>query len=128
ADALGVAVPSHRLPEVIELGLVGKARHEHEAHLEGGRGLLEYRVKARLVAHGAHRNRAQARLVRRRDGGEERAETIAADADSLRVDLGARRVPVAAGLGRRLTRQRLEEHTEARRLLTTRPELAESTE
>ena len=56
-DLVGVALPGHALPHLVELGLVGDARHVHEALLEGRRRLLEDRVAAGLVAHRDHRGR-----------------------------------------------------------------------
>src|SRR2546429_4303927 len=51
-DELGMALPRHRLAELVELRLVADAGHVHEAHLEGRRRLLEDRVKAGLVTDG----------------------------------------------------------------------------
>src|SRR5437773_11676462 len=82
-----MALPRHRLAELVELRLVADARHVHEAHLEGRRRLLEDRVKAGLVTDGGDGDGAQARLVGGRDRAEERAERVPGDADARPVDL-----------------------------------------
>ena len=71
----GVALPGHALPQLVEPGLVGDARHVHEAHLEGRRRLLEDRVTAG-VGTPRHRDGRDPRLVGGGDGAEEGAELV----------------------------------------------------
>jgi len=94
ADLLDMALPGQGLPELVEGRLVGEARHVHEALLEGRRGLLEDRMKAGLEAGRIGDTGHDARLVCSDDGGEERAEAVAENADAGGIDLGPRQQPV----------------------------------
>src|SRR5262245_2458036 len=101
ADFLRMAFPGDGLAELIELVLVGDARHVHEPLLEGGRRLLKDGVAAGLVAYRHGGKRADARLMGGEDGAEEGAEARAGASDALGIDLAATAQPVEERLAGR---------------------------
>src|SRR6516165_11695403 len=94
ADFLRMAFPGDGLAELVELVLVGDARHVHEPLLEGGRRLLEDGVAAGLVAHRHGGEGANARLMGGENGAEEGAEARAGASDALPIDFAAAAQPV----------------------------------
>src|SRR5215475_7028451 len=101
ADFLRMAFPGDGLAELIELVLVGDARHVHEPLLEGGRRLLKDGVAAGLVAHRHGGKRADARLVGAENGAEESAEARTGTSDALGIDFAAAAQPVEERLAGR---------------------------
>src|ERR1700730_4799503 len=94
ADFLRVAFPGDGLAKLVELLLLGDARHVHEPLLEGGRRLLKDGMAAGLVAHRHGGKRADAQLVGGENGAKEGAEARAGAADALGIDLAAAAQPV----------------------------------
>src|SRR6516162_4977595 len=101
ADFLRMAFPGDGFAKLVELLLVGDARHIHEPLLEGGRRLLKDGVATRLVAHRHGGEGADARLVGGENGAEERAEARAGAADALGIDFAAAAQPVQQRLAGR---------------------------